>query len=107
MDMYEFRQLATDGMGFRTENAYQRTFGVGAWRFGNGLCRFLDGTGCPDCAVPILYEDLRRPGGTIKASREFRYEAFCPKCGDCDASGYSTVAELRAESPGWWRGGDL
>jgi len=49
------------------------------------------------CGGEVVYEDMRG-----RASKEFRYEAFCRKCKTCDPNGYATVRELKRESPRFW-----
>ena len=49
------------------------------------------------CGGDVLFDDMR-----TRASREYRYEAFCSSCGSCDPNGYATIRELKRETPKHW-----
>lgn len=49
------------------------------------------------CGGQIAFEDMRG-----KASKEYRYEAFCAKCQECDPNGYATIRELKREAKSFW-----
>lgn len=58
---------------------------------------------CPKCKVWIRAERCDPDGVELSSEREFRWECFCPDCGECDPDGYPTLAECRIEAREQWQ----